>query len=61
MQLNDNAVKTNDVSVNDKSDSEAETVVLDGKDEAAAASAGKAIKNEDQSEGEASPSPRPSD
>ncbi|KAL8763618.1 MAG: hypothetical protein Q9184_000618 [Pyrenodesmia sp. 2 TL-2023] len=56
---NGTAVTNNDVQVADRSDSEAETVVLEGKQEVSGESTRKAIKNEDESDIERSPSPQP--
>ncbi|KAL8863665.1 MAG: hypothetical protein Q9178_000348 [Gyalolechia marmorata] len=47
-------VDSNNVNSADRSDSEAETVVLDGKQEASRQSTGKAIKNEDKSDSDRS-------
>lgn len=50
VELNETAVESNDVNVADRSDSEAETVVLEGKQEISGEPTGKAIKNEDDSD-----------
>ncbi|KAL9600556.1 MAG: hypothetical protein Q9219_003102 [cf. Caloplaca sp. 3 TL-2023] len=59
LQLNHAAIAANDTNIVDnKSDSEAETVVLDGKHERSGPSTGKAIKNEEDSDGDRSQSPK---
>ncbi|KAI4098228.1 MAG: hypothetical protein L6R37_006598 [Teloschistes peruensis] len=55
---NEAAVKSNHVNLNDRSDSEAETVVLDGKPDTPSDTTGKAIKNENPSDSEGSHSPK---
>ncbi|KAL8770221.1 MAG: hypothetical protein Q9209_004063 [Squamulea sp. 1 TL-2023] len=55
---NSTAVEINNVNPIDRSDSEAETVVLDGKQEASRETAGKAIKNEDKSDSNGFHQPR---
>lgn len=55
---NSTAVKSSDVIVADRSDSEAETVVLEGKQEVSGECTRKAIKSEDDSDNEGSQSPR---
>ncbi|KAI4138315.1 MAG: hypothetical protein LQ341_004728 [Variospora aurantia] len=47
---NDIAIESNKINAVDRSDSEAETVVLEGKQETSRESTGKAIKNEDDSD-----------
>ncbi|KAL8719534.1 MAG: hypothetical protein Q9225_003477, partial [Loekoesia sp. 1 TL-2023] len=67
LKSNDAAVESNDVNVVDRSDSEAETVVLEGKQESSSEPAAKRIKNEDDSDIDRSPNskingfPHPSD
>ncbi|KAL8737368.1 MAG: hypothetical protein Q9181_001743 [Wetmoreana brouardii] len=58
VKANDTAIERNDVAVIDKSDSEAETVVLDGEQEDQRESARKAIKNKDPGDSDGSHSPR---
>ncbi|KAL9592917.1 MAG: hypothetical protein Q9179_006253, partial [Wetmoreana sp. 5 TL-2023] len=58
VKANDTAIERNDVNVIDKGDSEAETVVLDGKREDRRESTGKAIKNEDLGDSDGPHSPR---
>lgn len=55
---NRGAFENNHVNLIDRSDSEAETVVLNGKQEAPNEPMGKAIKNEDPSDSDGHPSPR---
>ncbi|KAL8690083.1 MAG: hypothetical protein Q9218_004397 [Villophora microphyllina] len=52
------ALKSNDISLNDRSDSEAETVVLDGEQDTPNEISGNAIKNENASDSEGAQSPR---
>ncbi|KAL8729745.1 MAG: hypothetical protein Q9166_004574 [cf. Caloplaca sp. 2 TL-2023] len=52
------AAGSNDVNIIDRNDSEAETVVLDGKQDAFREPTGKAVKNEDESDGDSPHSPR---
>lgn len=58
IEVNKIAFGTNNAHVIDRSDSEAETVVLDGKQETSGLSTGKTIKNEDESDVDRSESPK---
>ncbi|KAL8829590.1 MAG: hypothetical protein Q9170_006097 [Blastenia crenularia] len=58
VELNSVAIRRNDNIIADKSDSEAETVVLEGKEEVSSGSTAKAIKNEDDGDASGSRSPR---
>ncbi|KAL8948769.1 MAG: hypothetical protein Q9222_005066 [Ikaeria aurantiellina] len=55
---NNTAIERNDINVIERSDSEAETVVLDSRPDAPNESLGKAIKNEDKSDGDEAPIPK---
>ncbi|KAL8714246.1 MAG: hypothetical protein Q9220_001975 [cf. Caloplaca sp. 1 TL-2023] len=55
---NDTAIERNDINVIERSDSEAETVVLDDRPNAPNETLGKVIKNEDNSDGDEAPIPK---
>ncbi|KAL8932078.1 MAG: hypothetical protein Q9211_006541, partial [Gyalolechia sp. 1 TL-2023] len=58
IEVNHVAIETNNAHAVDRSDSEAETVVLEGEQEVSGHSTGKAIKNEDESDINGSQSPK---